>query len=97
MTFTIEDKKLLNSGNRLFVLTYDELLDLLISTNTFNALDNGGVDNWEWYGMAIHDYVEMSAREYNMKANKKHNISDISKYEIEKLYADVEVIRDGEK
>ena len=27
----------------------DELLDLLDCRNTLTALEQGGVDNWEWY------------------------------------------------
>lgn len=31
----------------------DELLDLLNCRNTLTALEQGGVDNWEWYDASL--------------------------------------------
>ena len=25
---------------------------------TYNALEAGGVDNWDWYGESIHDFID---------------------------------------
>lgn len=33
----------------------DELLDLLNSHNILTALQQGGVDNWEWYDASLED------------------------------------------
>lgn len=35
-----------------------ELIDLLESYNRLQALENGGVDNWEWYGASLGDFLE---------------------------------------
>ena len=35
-----------------------ELIVLLESYNKLQALENGGVDNWEWYGASLCDYLE---------------------------------------
>lgn len=38
-------------------ISIDELADLIANSETFKALDRGGVDNWEWYGESLADYV----------------------------------------
>ena len=35
-----------------------KLLDLLEAYFKLAALESGGVDNWEWYGDSLHDYLE---------------------------------------
>ena len=35
-----------------------ELIVLLESYNRLQALENGGVDNWNWYGDSLRDYLE---------------------------------------
>ena len=93
MTFTIEDKKLLNSGNRLFVLTYDELLDLINAANKATALMQGGVDNWESYGWAMSNFLTDAICEYQL--DEDTTFKQLAKYEIEKFYENVEVILNG--
>ena len=34
-----------------------ELINLLESYNRLQALENGGVDNWEWYGASLRDFL----------------------------------------
>lgn len=36
----------------------NELIDILEGYNKILALESGGVDNWEWYGGALADYLE---------------------------------------
>lgn len=38
------------------------LKSLLEDSYTYSALRNGGVDNWEWYGASIGDFIESSCR-----------------------------------
>ena len=38
-----------------YVLSEEELLSLLKYEAKLIALENGGVDNWEWYGESIHE------------------------------------------
>lgn len=41
-----------------YVLTQQELLSLLTDCLKLTALDRGGVDNWEWYGDSIGDFIK---------------------------------------
>ena len=34
------------------------LRELLLATHTHHALESGGVDNWEWYGASVEDYIK---------------------------------------
>lgn len=38
----------------------DELLDLLNSSNILTALQQGGVDNWEWYEASLENLEELN-------------------------------------
>lgn len=35
-----------------------ELIRILEAANRYYALEGGGVDNWEWYGESLCDYLE---------------------------------------
>lgn len=51
-----------------YILTEDELKNLIKDSLTLEALENGGVDNWDWYCDSIHehsDYDEESG-EFNV-------------------------------
>ena len=37
----------------------EELLDLLNCRNILTALEQGGVDNWEWYGDSLENLEEL--------------------------------------
>jgi hypothetical protein len=43
---------------------YDELLK---SQETLTALENGGVDNWEWYGASLINYFGKPCKECDEK------------------------------
>lgn len=43
---------------RYFKINESELIELLHDSMKLMALENGGVDNWEWYGASIHDFIE---------------------------------------
>jgi hypothetical protein len=59
-------KKLMNSigGNNLKIkgtdkiLSKDEYEDLVHRSETLTALEQGGVDNWEWYGESMKNYFK---------------------------------------
>ena len=36
----------------------NKLIDLLEAYNRLQALENGGVDNWEWYGASLGDFLK---------------------------------------
>ena len=60
-----------------------DLRDLLSRAMTSDALDYGGVDNWPWYGDAIHEYVDMCSKEDDASYEDIDEIveSVLSKYE----------------
>lgn len=39
-----------------------ELRELIHDSLMFCALQHGGVDNWEWYGASIHDFLEANGQ-----------------------------------
>ena len=45
------------SGNTIYLVPEHTLRDLLNDSNKLTALECGGVDNWDWYGYSIGDYV----------------------------------------
>ena len=85
-----------------YILTEEELLSLLVSKITFIALENGGVDNWEWYSDSIHDYkqlfiennpevIDAYYKENNISTNDfELNIDDISKLQLH-MYKKLEI------
>lgn len=46
-----------------YCICESELLELLTAYHKLAALENGGVDNWEWYDYAVMDYLESSGKE----------------------------------
>lgn len=57
-----------------YYICESELLELLTAYHKLAALENGGVDNWRWYGYAVMDYLE--------GADKK-SFDEIAKDELE--------------
>lgn len=56
----------------------DEIMlkDLLINDIKLAALESGGVDNWEWYGESISDYL---------KLEKVEDFEELAKREIARM------------
>lgn len=61
----------------------EKALSLLENNAKFIALEAGGVDNWEWYGDSLQNYLERSFSEGDCKAND-FNFLDIAVREISK-------------
>ncbi len=40
-----------------YIISEERLKELLEEEARYIALENGGVDNWEWYGASIQDYL----------------------------------------
>lgn len=49
-----------------YKITEDELLNFIESDMRLCALVNGGVDNWEWYGISLDNFVEYNKENYSM-------------------------------
>lgn len=48
-----------------YIISEKELTSLIKDSWKLNALENGGVDNWEWYGDALEDYDEDEAVDFS--------------------------------
>lgn len=42
----------------IYLIPEYKLRELLEDSNKLAALECGGVDNWDWYGYSIHNYIE---------------------------------------
>lgn len=42
-----------------YVISEERLRELLEEEARYIALENGGVDNWEWYGASIQEYLSL--------------------------------------
>ena len=74
------------------VVPETELLSLLEDSNKLRALENGGVDNWSWYGDSIRDYFEACTTELNLELDEDEDLDfttiakiDLNNYQIVKL------------
>lgn len=66
----------------------DKLIILLESYIRLRALESGGVDNWEWYGESIGDFIQRYIEENNIifeDEDDKYDftIEDIAKIDID--------------
>lgn len=62
----------------------DELKELLCDSLTLQALEVSGVDNWDWYGASITDFIEAAKVDYNVpKDDDDFDISDMADVDVE--------------
>lgn len=55
----------------------DELLNFIVSDMRLSALENGGVDNWEWYGVSLGNFIEYNKEDYFMFKGRGIDPEDI--------------------
>lgn len=60
-----------------YKITEDELLFFIESGMRLCALENGGVDNWEWYGVSLGDFIEYNKENYSMFKGRGIDPEDI--------------------
>lgn len=48
---------------RLYYISEDRLLELLQEEAELIALQNGGVDNWDWYDESCQNYLDLCGAE----------------------------------
>lgn len=48
-----------------YIIDENELYNLLESSMILEALENGGVDNWEWYDVSIYDYKKTLREDFS--------------------------------
>lgn len=62
----------------------DELKELLCDSLTLQALEVSGVDNWDWYGASITDFIEAAKVDYNVpEDDNDFDISDMADVDVE--------------
>lgn len=52
-----------------YLIPRSELFELLKDSSKLNALESGGVDNWEWHGDACWDYIREYAYSIELTEN----------------------------
>ena len=71
------------------IISVGELKELIADSMRLQALDWGGVDNWQWYGESFGDYLKTIQSDYvNNPISVKHEIFQqyIKDNDIEELY-----------
>lgn len=62
----------------------DELKDLLYDSLKLQALECGGVDNWDWYGDSIREFIDAAKADYNVpKDDDDFDIGDMADVDVE--------------
>lgn len=61
----------------------DELKDLLYDSLKLQALECGGVDNWDWYGDSVRDFIDVAKADYNVPEDDDFDISDMADVDVE--------------
>ena len=59
-----------------------ELLNLLEAHNKLIALESGGVDNWEWYGASLGDYLEQWIAESGVDSDNDWDFTSIAENDL---------------
>ena len=67
----------------------NKLIDLLEAYNRLQALENGGVDNWEWYGASLGDFLEAWIAEKGLDPDGDWDFTAIAKDDLNE-YASTE-------
>ena len=79
-----------------YIIYEDELLNLIESDMRLCALVNGGVDNWEWYGVSQDNFIEYNKENYSIFKGRgidpeDIDFSDMAKAELEDNWLDKEI------
>lgn len=74
----------------------DELLNLIESDMRLCALENRGVDNWEWYSVSLDNFVEYNKENYSIFKGRgidpeDIDFSDMAKAELKDNWLDKEI------
>lgn len=64
-----------------YKVSESELRELIHDSMMFCALQNGGVDNWEWYGASIQQFLSANAGpdedEYDVADKELQNYEEV--------------------
>lgn len=62
---------------KVYAVYQSELIELLHDSMKLAALENGGVDNWEWYGASIHEFEENNGELYELAKKELENYPEV--------------------
>ena len=60
-----------------YKIAEDELFFFIESDIRLSALENGGVNNWDWYGVSLGDFIEYNKENYSMFKGRGIDSEDI--------------------
>lgn len=69
-------------AKKFYKVSEKELKVFINCKNRLEALECGGVDNWEYYGESIHEYVKDYKEENNIPKEEEFYLYDITDEEI---------------
>lgn len=79
-----------------YIINEEDLRDLLVCKQYLLALENAGVDNWEWYGEAIDSFEKENGVDIDFVEDTLSNFTvysaDKSLDEAEELYKELDNI-----
>ena len=70
---------------KLYTISEDKLQGLLYNAMAFEALVNGGVDNWEWYGESFADYLKYYKEDYDIPQDEEFYFEDAVNHALQEL------------
>lgn len=73
-----------------YLVPEEDLADLMTDSLCLQALENGGVDDWEGYGWSIGEFLNMCREDYNIPEGTEFSISDLAETDMQG-YKSVEV------
>ena len=77
-------------NEKMYMISEAELKDLLTGYFNWAAVEEGGVDNWEWCGASIGDFIRRFNQELGM--DEDHSFETIEEIAEHELFSYDEVI-----
>ena len=65
-----------------YLVSEENFKSILKDVLKFRALESGGVDNWEWYGASLYDFLKEWASENEIGDEENYSFKDIVKSEL---------------
>lgn len=62
---------------KIYAVYETELLELIYDSMKLHALEDGGVDNWEWYGTSIKEFEENNGELYELAKKELENYPEV--------------------
>ena len=59
-----------------------DLLDMLEAYERLTALEQGGVDNWDWYGDSLTDHLIFLRKEYGVSDKNDFYFEDVAEVQL---------------